>query len=147
MSITVANDKIAIQAIISTDEYITEYLEFDPMEIYTVQATNELLEQSENKQQIFIFNTYPEATINPIIWGMIYQVTVSCPVNNAGTADLAIEQIIALLHKKEIANGVMLELIDPPVVLSSDTALYQIGARFVSYETVYNKPKKRPINP
>lgn len=147
MSITVANDKIAIQAIISTDEYITEYLEFDPMEIYTVQATNELLEQSENKQQIFIFNTYPEATINPIIWGMIYQVTVSCPVNNAGTADLAIEQIIALLHKKEISNGVMLELIDPPVVLSSDTSLYQIGARFVSYETLYNKPKKRPTNP
>lgn len=139
MAITIQSDKIAIQAILSTDPYLTEYLGIDPNEIYKVEANDKLIK--EGSIQIFIHNTFPEATINPVIWGIIYQVTISVPWEKNGTADLAIEQIIALLHNTEIANNVRLEMIDPPTVLSSETSLYQVGVRFVSYETVYNKPK------
>lgn len=141
MAITIQSDKIAIQAILSTDPYLTEYLGFNPKEIYKVQANDKLLK--DNTLQIFIHNTFPEATINPVIWGIIYQVSVSVPWEKNGTADLAIEQIIALLHNTEIANNVQLEIIDMPTVLSSETSLYQIGVRFVAYESVYNKVKER----
>ena len=142
MAITVNKDKIAIQAILSTDEYLTEYLGFQPQEIYTVQANDNLL-QGANKQQIFIYNTFPEPTVNPLIWGLVYEVDISVPQRMAGTADLAIEQVIALLNNRELAYGVQLEVNDLPVVLSSETSLYQIGCRFISYETICNKPKKQ----
>lgn len=143
MAITVQSDKIAIQAILSTDPYLTEYLGFDPKEVYKVKANDNLL-QDKKKKQIFVYNTYPEPTINPVIWGVVYEVDVSVPVDNNGTADLAIEQIIALLHGTELTNGVKLEIIDMPTVLSSETSIYQVGVRFVSYETIFNKPKIRP---
>lgn len=144
MAITVAADKIAITSILATDEYLIEYLEFDPMEIYRVKATDELLGQERNKQQIFVYNTYPEATINPIIYGVVYEVDVSVPWENSGNADLAMEQIVGLLHNREISNTVKLEMIDPPTVLSSETALYQVGVRFISYQSVYTKAKVKP---
>lgn len=145
MAITVQSDKIAIQAILSTDPYLTEYLGFEPREIYKVRANDNLL-QDNKKKQIFIYNTYPEPTINPVIYGIVYEIVCSVPWENNGTADLAIEQIIALLHDTELTNGVKLEIIDMPTVLSSETSLYQVGCRFVSYQSVYNKPKVRPNN-
>lgn len=144
MAITVQSDKIAIQAILSTDPYLTEYLKFNPMEIYKVKANDKLLK--EDVFQIFIYNTYPEPTINPVIYGVVYEIDVSVPWKNSGTADLAIEQIIALLHDTELTNGVKLEIIDMPTVLSSETSLYQVGCRFVSYQSVFNKPKVKPNN-
>lgn len=142
MAITIQSDKIAIASILSTDPYITEYLGFDPKEIYRVRANDKLLK--EGTKQIFIYNTYPEPTINPIIWGVVYEVVISVPWENNGTADLAIEQIIALLHGANLSNTVKLEMIDPPAILSSETSLYQIGVRFISYQSVYNKPKVKP---
>ena len=139
MAITPATDKIAIQSVLKIDPYLTDYLGFEPKEIYTAKATDALLD--ENKQQIFVYNSNPETTINPIVMGLTYEVHVSTPRGKSGTADLAIEQIIALLHNLEISKTHKLELLDGPVVLSSDTSLYQIGVRFVVYATIYNKKK------
>ncbi|MDE5888911.1 MAG: hypothetical protein K2H20_02710 [Bacilli bacterium] len=148
MAFTISTDKIAIQSILRADPYLTEYLEFDPKEIYRVKATDDILgvtnSKSVLKQQIFIYNTDPEPTINPIIYGIIYEVDVSVPRAKDGTADLAIEQIMALLHGVEISKVHRIEIIDPPTVLSSETSLYQVGVRFVVYETVYNEIKKIP---
>lgn len=145
MAITILTDKIAIQAILSTDPYIIEYLEFDPKEIYRVKATDEILglydEKNKLKQQIFIYNVDPERTINPVIHGIVYEVDVSVPYSKSGTADLAIEQVIALLDRAEIANTHRLHILDMPVVLSSETSLYQIGCRFVCYESIYTRKK------
>lgn len=140
MAITIATDKIAIQSILTDDTYLTEYLEFSPDEIYRVRATDDILDE-KNKQQIFIYNVSPERTINPLIYGIVYEVDVSVPFALNGTADLAIEQIIALLDGVEISNTHKLEITEPPTVLSSDTSLYQVGVRFVCYETKYNKIK------
>lgn len=140
MAITIATDKIAIQSILTDDSYLTEYLEFSPDEFYRVRATDDILDE-KNKQQIFIYNVSPERTINPLIYGIVYEVDVSVPFALNGTADLAIEQIIALLDGVEISNTHKLEITEPPTVLSSDTSLYQVGVRFVCYETKYNKIK------
>lgn len=137
MAITIATDKIAIQSILSTDPYIKEYLGFSPKEFYRVRATDEILGITDNKsqlkQQIFIYNVTPEDTINPLIKGIVYEIDVSVPYAKNGTADLAMEQIMALLDGFEIANVHQLELLDPPMVLESDTALYQVGVRFIVY--------------
>lgn len=137
MAITIATDKIAIQSVLQTDPYLKEYLGFQSSEYYKVRATDEILGLTDNKnqlkQQIFIYNITPEDTINPLIKGIIYEIDVSVPYAKSGTADLAIEQIMALLDGLEIANVHELELLDPPMVLSSDTALYQIGVRFICY--------------
>lgn len=150
MAFTISTDKIAIQSILSTDSYLTDYLGFDPKEIYTVKATDDILGiknlKSTMKQQIFIYNTEPEPTINPIIYGIVYEIDVSVPRGKDGTADLAIEQILALLHNVEISNVHRLEIIDPPTTLASETSLYQIGARFVCYETTCSKIKCIPTN-
>lgn len=148
MAFTISTDKIAIQSILRNDPYLTEYLEFSPKEIYRVKATDDILgitdSKSSLKQQIFIYNTEPEPTINPLIYGIVYEVDVSVPRGKDGTADLAIEQIMALLHGTEISNVHMLQIIDPPTVLASETSLYQIGVRFICYETNIMKVKCVP---
>lgn len=139
MPITPATDKIAIQSILIDDDYLTDYLGFSPDEFYRAKATDKVLDRT--KQQIFIYNTAPESTINPLIYGIIYEVDVSVPFALNGSADLAMEQIIALLHNAEISTTHRLELIDPPQVLESDTSLYQVGVRFVCYATICNTKK------
>lgn len=145
MAVTPWSDKIAIQAILTTDPYLSQYLGFEPDEIYTVKATDELLGLSDKdeqlKQQIFIYNAASESTINPIIYGIVYEVDVSVPTSKQGTADLAMQQILALLNDREISNTHKLEILDMPVVLASETSLYQIGCRFACYVSKYTAPK------
>lgn len=146
MAITPWSDKIAIQAILTVDPYITDYLEFSPDEIYTVKATDEILGISDKgqslKQQIFIFNVASEQTVNPFIYGVVYEVDVSVPWTSQGTADLAMEQIMALLDGTEISYTHKLEILDMPIVLPSETSLYQVGCRFVCYVSKITRPKR-----
>lgn len=146
MSVTPQKDKRAIKAILDTDPYLIDCLGFTPTEIHTVKANDELLGTANNKNQlkyqIFIFNAQPEPTINPWIHGVVYEVDVSVPYNNNGDADLAIEQIMALLDRREISKVHQLEILDMPTVLPSETSLYQIGVRFVCYVSKYNRIQK-----
>lgn len=146
MSVTPWSDKIAIQSILTVDPYIKDYLEFSPNEIYTVKATDDLLGLNDKdfapKRQIFIYNAASEQTINPVISGIVYEVDVSTSWREQGTADLAIQQIMGLLDKTEISHTHQLELLDLPVVLASETSLYQVGVRFVCYVSKVTKPKK-----
>lgn len=145
MAITIATDKIAIQSILSTDSYLKDYLGFSPNEFYRVRATDEILgltdKNQQLKQQIFIYNVTPEPTINDLIKGIVYEIDVSVPYAKNGTADLAMEQIMALLDGLEISNVHKLELLDPPMVLSSETSLYQIGVRFICYVSKITQKK------
>lgn len=143
MAISVWKEKRAIKAILDTDPYLIEYLGFDPNDIYTVRSTDELLgltnQRNKLRPQIFIYNAQPEATVNPLIYGIVYEVDVSVSNSDSGTADLAMDQIVALLDRREILNTSQLELLDPPTVLSSETSLYQIGVRFVTYVSKINQ--------
>lgn len=146
MAVTIASDKIAIQSILSNDPYLVDYLEFLPSDIYRVKETDELLKNG-GEQQIFIFNADPERTINPLVHRIVYEIDVSVPYAKSGTADLAIEQILALLDGKEISNVHRLEILDMPTVLPSETSLYQVGVRFACYETIFTKKKEYIHNP
>lgn len=145
MAITPEKDKTIIKAILDTDPYLIDYLEFSPQEIYKVPATDELLgtndDKNKLKQQIFIFNADPEKTINTLIHGIVYEIDVSVPYRKSGTADNAMEQILALLDRREICHLHRLKLLDPPRVLPSSTALYQVSVRFVCYVSKFNKIK------
>lgn len=149
MAVTPWSDKIAIQSILTVDPYLKDYLRFSPDEIYTVKATDDLLGLGEKnfspKQQIFIYNTTSEQTINPIIHGVVYEVDVSTSWEKQGTADLAIQQVIALLDGTEISNTHKLEILDMPTTLASETSLYQVGVRFICY--VSHITKKKPYIP
>lgn len=143
MAVTPWSDKYTIQAVLRTDPYLTEELGFDPKEIYRVKATDDILfgtgtDKNKLKQQIFVYNATSEPTINPLIHGVVYEVDVSVPVDKDGTADLAIEQILALLQDLEVSYTHKVEILDMPTVLSSENSLYQIGARFVIYSTRIN---------
>lgn len=146
MAVTPNKDKTLIKAVLDTDPFLIDYLGFDPKEIYTVKATDELLGLADNKnqlkQQIFIYNATPENTINPLIRGIVYEIDVSVPVNKSGTGDSAIEQILALLDDREICHLHKLEVLDMPTVLSSENSLYQIGIRFICYVSKFTKIQK-----
>lgn len=134
------------------DPYITEFLGFSPSEIYTVRATDDLLfgdgnDKNKIKKQIFIYNVQPEPTINPLIYGIVYEVDVSASTNSSGTVDLAIEQILALLPGKEPSYTHRIEILEPPTILSSENSLYQVGVRFVIYETIINQVRTVPPKP
>lgn len=132
MAVKTATDKIVIQSVLSTDPYMKDYLLFSPGEYYRVKATDEIIGDGK-KQQIFIYNTSPELTVNPLIVGLVYEIDISAPYAKNGTVDNAADQIVALLDGLEIATNRQLELLDPPMVLQSDTALYQVGIRFICY--------------
>lgn len=146
MAVTPNKDKTLIKAVLDTDPFLIDYLGFEPKEIYTVKATDELLGLADNKnqlkQQIFIYNATPENTINPLIRGIVYEIDVSVPVNKSGTGDSAIEQILALLDDREICHLHKLEVLDMPTVLSSENSLYQIGIRFICYVSKFTKIQK-----
>lgn len=141
MAITIATDKQAIQTVLTNDPYLKDFLGFQPKEYYRVRATNEIIGDG-NTQQIFIYNVNPEATINPIIYGVVYEIDISVPFAKNGTADLAMEQIVALLNGCKISPTHKLEILDPPLTLASDTSLYQMGVRFICYDSIYNKIKR-----
>lgn len=144
MAIKINEDKQAIREILAADNFIKRCgFTFD--EMYCVRATDDLLgvydKKNKLKSQIFIYNADPFSTINPIIKGVVYEIAVSVPYRKNGTADLVMEQIIALLDGKEILNAHDLEMLDAPVVLSSETSLYQVGCRFSCYVSRFTRKR------
>lgn len=144
MAIRINEDKQAIRAILAADNYIKK-CGFVIDEMYCVRATDDLLgvydKKNKLKSQIFVYNADPFSTINPVIKGIVYEIAVSVPYRKNGTADLVMEQIIALLDGKEILPAHDLEMQDAPVVLASETSLYQIGCRFVCYASRFTKKR------
>lgn len=143
MAISISKDKRTIKAVLDTDPYLIDYLGFAPKDIYTVRATDELLgftdQRNKIRPQIFIYNVDPERTRNGLEVGLVYQVDVSVSNMESGTADLAIDQIQALLDGRELSVNHMLQLQEGPTTLSSETSLYQVGMRFVTYVSKINQ--------
>lgn len=140
MPITVNHDKMAIYKIISEDPYILS-LGFTPEHIYRWRNSWDLM--TDDNKQIFIFNMQPENTRSPIQKNLIYQIDINVPFADYNKADLASEQIMALLHEREIGDNFhVLELYSAPMVLTAPPNFYTIGIRFSTAEIIYNKVKK-----
>lgn len=139
MPITTNDDKLKIFQIIANDPYILS-LGFEKSNIERTKTTTEKI--SSEQKQIFIYPITPEGTLSYIIRRIVYQIDVSAPITDYNVADLCAEQIMALLHNKEITKAHKIILLDPPLVQTSPPSNYCVGIRFGINETVFNVPKK-----
>ena len=135
MPITPAKDKASIKSILNADPLMAT-LGFTAAQTFLYKNSDQTIDPT--KVQIFIYNVQGEKTGNDFSHGVVYEVLLSASNAKQGSVDNGSDQIIALLHNRVIGKH-RLELLDPPMALSSVNSLYQVATRFMAYETVYNK--------
>lgn len=138
--ITPNEDKLAIKAILDTDAYI-QRAGFSPINIKTTKYGTDSLNNPSSDFQIFIYLGTPE---NPNVYnqkGIVFNITVIGKRDRSKVVDSVVEQVVALLVEAEIGRGHILHLLDPPLELDSDSAIYSVETAFICYETIYNKIK------
>lgn len=136
MAITPYKDKQTIKSILAADPLMVT-LGFSAAQMFEFKNSDATVDPT--KVQIFIYNVQPEKTGNDFSHGIVYEVLMSASNAKHGSIDNAADQIVALLRDKVVGGKHRLELLDPPMALSSLNALYQVATRFMAYETVYNK--------
>ena len=138
--ITPAQDKIAIKAILDTDSYI-QRAGFLAENINTSKYGTSDLNNPNDAFQIFIYLGTPE---NPNVYnqkGIVFNIAVAGKRSRSTVVDSVVSQVIALLVEAEIGRGHILHLLDPPIELESDPAIYLVETAFICYETIYNQIK------
>lgn len=135
MPITPAKDKASIKSILNADPLMTT-LGFTAAQTFLYKNSDQTIDPT--KVQIFIYNVQGEKTGNDFSHGVVYEALLSASNAKQGSVDNGSDQLIALLHNRVVGKH-RLELIDPPMALSSVNSLYQVATRFMAYETVYNK--------
>lgn len=139
--ITPNEDKRAIKAILDTDSYIINKAKFKPENIKTTKYGTDVLNNSSSDLQIFIYLGTPE---NPNVYnqkGIVFNIAVVGKRESPAVVDSVVSQVIALLVEAEIGRGHILHLLDPPMELESDPAIYIVETAFICYETIYNQIK------
>ena len=138
--ITPNEDKQAIKAILDTDAYI-QRAGFLADKIKTTKYGTDVLNNSSSDFQIFIYLGTPE---NPNVYnqkGIVFNIAVAGKRSRSTVVDSVVSQVIALLVEAEIGRGHILHLLDPPIELESDPAIYLVETAFICYETIYNQIK------
>ena len=138
--ITPNEDKQAIKAILDTDAYI-QRAGFLADKIKTTKYGTDILNNASSDFQIFIYLGTPE---NPNVYnqkGIVFNIAVAGKRSRATVVDSVVSQVIALLVEAEIGRGHILHLLDPPIELESDPAIYLVETAFICYETIYNQIK------
>lgn len=139
--ITPNEDKKAIKAILDTDPYI-QRAGFIPDNIRTTKYGTDTLNSNTQDFQIFISLGTPE---NPRAWlqrGVVFNVAVTGKRSRASVIDSVSSQVVALLSETEIVHSHILYLLDPPMELDSDPAIYIVETSFICYETIFNQIKQ-----
>lgn len=138
--ITPNEDKQAIKAILDTDGYI-QRAGFLADKIKTTKYGTDTLNNASYDFQIFIYLGNPE---NPNVYnqkGIVFNIAVAGKRSRSTVVDSVVSQVIALLVEAEIGRGHILHLLDPPIELESDPAIYLVETAFICYETIYNQIK------
>ena len=138
--ITPNEDKQAIKAILDTDAYI-QRAGFLADKIKTTKYGTDTLNNAGSDFQIFIYLGTPE---NPNVYnqkGIVFNIAVAGKRSRSTVVDSVVSQVIALLVEAEIGRGHILHLLDPPIELESDPAIYLVETAFICYETIYNQIK------
>lgn len=141
MPITPYADKRAVIDRIIKDPYILS-LGFTAEETYNAPTTAQKIEKGN--MQLFVYNAPSrENRGNELTLGQVLQVDVSAPISKAGTADLCIEQIIALLDGCDLpGHGPMTVIAPSPTPLQCQSGFYCVAARFLYYTSKINRTKK-----
>ena len=147
--ITPNDDKQAFKNIILKDKFIMDVVETKDNILVTKYGTDILNSVSKNIK-IFIYMGTPEKSR---VWqqkGMVYRVAVVGKRTNSPTVDSVAYQIVALFGDSQtdlkkgnskIGESHIPQLLDPPLELESDPALYIVETSFVCYETIFNPIK------
>lgn len=140
MAVTPFSDRLAVIEIIAADPYISS-LGFKRESIFNTSYTDERL--GKDSFQIFVFNASSNDGQTPIYISPVIEVDISVPQAYSSRAQLAAEQIIALLQDRQLGGHTAMELIAPsPVNLSCQFGFECIGLRFRYNATLYGNIKQ-----
>lgn len=139
--ITPSEDKEAIKAILDTDPFIAR-AGFTAENIRTTKFGTDTLNSNTQDFQIFISMGYPENPNNWLQKGIVYNIAVTGKRSRAAVIDNVATQIIALLTEVELFHSHILYLLDPPLELDSDPAVYVVQVSFICYETIFNQVRE-----
>lgn len=135
------DDKAAIKRILAEDPYIAR-AGFAEDNIKTTKYGTDTLNSSSPDFQIFIYLGSPENVSSAILKGVVFNVCVSGKRENSSRIDSVMGQVIGLLNETDVGHSNILYLLDPPIELESDPAIYMTECSFIAYETVFNKVQK-----
>ncbi len=139
MAVTPFSDRLAVIEIIAADPYISS-LGFKRESIFNTSYTDEKIES--DSFQIFVFNASSNDGQTSIYISPVIEIDISVPQAYSSKAQLAAEQIIALLQDRRLGGHTAMELIAPsPVNLPCQFGFECIGLRFRYNATLFNKPK------
>ena len=140
MAVTPFSDRLTVIDIIAADPYISS-LGFKRESIFNTSYTDERLEK--DSFQIFVFNASSNDGQTPIYISPVIEVDISVPQAYSSRAQLAAEQIIALLQDRQLGGHTAMELIAPsPVNLPCQFGFECIGLRFRYNATLYGNIKQ-----
>lgn len=140
MAVTPFSDRLAVIEIIAADPYISS-LGFKRESIFNTSYTDERLER--DSFQIFVFNASSNDGQTPLYISPVIEVDISVPQAFSSKAQLAAEQIIALLQNRQLGGHTAMELIAPsPVNLPCQFGFECIGLRFRYNATLYGNIKQ-----
>lgn len=133
-----SDDKNAIKRILASDPYISR-AGFTEENIKTTKYGTDTLNSSSLDFQIFIYLGSPEKVNSSIQRGVVFNVCVSGNRDNSSRIDSVMGQVIGLLNETDVGHSNILYLLDPPIELESDPAIYMTECSFIAYETIFNK--------
>ncbi len=139
--ITVQKDKEVIRSLLVSDNFITRN-GFSPENITTTRYGTDIVNAGNASNQIHISSGQPEKSNSDVVKNLVYVVTVSGERADSDQLDEVVEQVIAILDRRDIGRGHILYLLDPPMELASDPALYIQEVTFLCQSTNFNVIKK-----
>lgn len=134
-------DKATIKRIVAEDPYIAR-AGFSEDNIKTTKYGTDTLNSSSPDFQIFIYLGQPENPNNTIQRGVVFNVCVCGKRDNSSRIDSVMGQVIGLLNEADLGYSNIIYLLDPPIELESDPAIYMTECSFIAYETIFNKIQK-----
>lgn len=135
MPVTPYSDRLGVIDIIAADPYINS-LGFERENIFNTQYSDDALDG--DKLQMFVFAAPSLDGENDLYISPVIEVDISAPQSRASRAHKAAEQVIALLHGKEVGGHTALQLCGSGN-LPCQFGYECIGLRFRYNATIVNK--------
>ncbi len=139
--ITIQEDKEVMRALLVADKFIARY-GFKPENIKTSRVDTGVVSPNRITSSINISLGNPERSSSNIAKNIVYKVTVSGNRNIQPKIDEVVEQIGAIFDRTNLGRSHILYLLDPPMELVTDPAVYSVETTFLCQCTNFNRVRK-----
>ncbi len=139
--ITIQEDKEVMRALLVADKFIARY-GFKPENIKTSRVDTGVVSPNRITSSINISLGNPERSSSNIAKNIVYKVTVSGNRNIQPKIDEVVEQIEAIFDRTNLGRSHILYLLDPPMELVTDPAVYSVETTFLCQCTNFNRVRK-----